>query len=462
MARNTNDHNAVFSVTIIAPGGGDPVILDNADVVQLYFIEDIYSWCKVGKMTIQDTQGIWEFLPLVGDEKIELSYYTWVTPKLQEERTYTFSMYKVSDTRDISNKGVGTRERKTKYSIEVYFVEEEYYKLHMPHYSRMYRDFPYIDIVMDMCDRYVGISDWVQMEPSGFMREEFHTGLRTVAEDLRWLTNRMLGDIGGQPGYLLYSNTFETKKSWNLMCLETLLRDAPLVEDFEKGVFYLGQGGNWHNANTILNTQVSSIDKTTIDRLVKCNYLGYDHMRKYMIKKEFFYQDAVDRYTMLGEFTLFNGADLDSFVLKPQEVLTGESGDAYHLAECLMENMYFGDWIKQYCLQQMVQITVRGDMRRYAGGQCEINWLSGNIDARFNKQMIGRYLIKSITHQFSGLTQPAYFQKMNLIKNAYYETDAAVTPASKVNYNLSPLESVNINPASPSTAPRAPRKKVGE
>jgi len=56
-----------FSVFIFVPKvkGGDlvPVRLDNRDIVELYFIEDIYAISMVGKLTFIDTMGMVEFLP---------------------------------------------------------------------------------------------------------------------------------------------------------------------------------------------------------------------------------------------------------------------------------------------------------------------------------------------------------------------------------------------------------------
>jgi hypothetical protein len=55
--------------------------------------------------------------------------------------------------------------------------------------------------------------------------------------------------------------------------------------------------------------------------------------------------------------------------------------------------------------------------------------------------MMGRYLIKSITHQFSGQTMPQYIQKMVLIKNGYWDSDSMLTPASKPKKDYIELDS---------------------
>jgi hypothetical protein len=53
----------------------------------------------------------------------------------------------------------------------------------------------------------------------------------------------------------------------------------------------------------------------------------------------------------------------------------------------------------------------------------EIFWPSADIDDHYNKHMHGKYLIKSITHVFSGYKTPAYQQKLICIKNGYGESD---------------------------------------
>ncbi len=446
MART--DHSEIFSI-IISSGSGE-TILDNQNIVQCYFIEDIYSWCMAGKLVLTDTRAIIEFLPLVGDETITIIYSSWdvdggdtlgdgdgegiggdggVAVGDREEKTFTFDIFKISEISDISESRVGTREQTTMYGIEIFFVQKEHKSLHQEYYSRTYYDFGlYTDIVADMSDRYLGINDWTQFEEGVEEIEWFHTGLRTPAQGIRWLMERTKGAEVDESGYMFYHSTEESEVSWNFITLENLLENGTFLEVPVDGIYTMGSA-NQHNLNNLTNITISNVDESSLNKLAACNMLGYDNFRKYGIKKQFVYQDGVDKYTVLGDFTLFNK---DNIALKkPQEILTGESGDKYVLAECLMTNMHFSDWVKQYCLQQLVSVIVRGDIRRYCGGQIEINWLSGNTDEKFNKNMMGRYLVKSVTHQFSGQSNPQYIQKMVLIKNGYWASDAKLTKASK-------------------------------
>jgi hypothetical protein len=69
-------------------------------------------------------------------------------------------------------------------------------------------------------------------------------------------------------------------------------------------------------------------------------------------------------------------------------------------------------------------VSVRGHEERYCAAMIEIQWPSAeSVNNKFNKQLSGMYLIKSITHYFNGHNKPAYIQKMVLIKNGYEDCD---------------------------------------
>ncbi len=386
---------------------------------------------KCGKLALKDTKTITEFLPLQGNETITITYASWINDD-RIEKEYVFDIYKVSDIQNISEGNVGTRTSFASFAVEFFFVEKQHHRLHSQFFSKSYIDMLYTDIILDITAKYAGIASWQEFEAAPEEIENFCTNLKSPADSIRWLMERITGDWSGEPGYLMYSNTKVSGDSFNFVTLEYLLGSAPLITPPGDGLYTIG-GRNQHYINHMRGVDISCVDQSSCDKLMRCNYLGYDNFRKYQIKREYDYMKAIGHFTMLGADTLFNGGTLMGKILKPQEVLTGESGDKYMLLECLLDNMYYSDWIKQYCLQQLVSIHVHGHVERYAGGQIEINWLSGNSDVMFNENYMGRYLVKSITHQFSAVTQPNYIQKMVLIKNGYYTSTGDMTAAAKSN-----------------------------
>jgi hypothetical protein len=164
--------------------------------------------------------------------------------------------------------------------------------------------------------------------------------------------------------------------------------------------------------------------------------IGFDVKRKRYLKNIYTYEDALARFTCLGDFSLFDSGH--SNILSCNQDLTSEFEE-----EFIMKNLYFGDWIKRYCLQHTVDVIVEGHVDRYCGGMISILWPTSSDDEIFDKNMDGLFLVKSITHSFSPLQKPVYTQKMVLIKNGYNDSDGLLTPAVKVNKKATaPIKSV--------------------
>jgi len=93
--------------------------------------------------------------------------------------------------------------------------------------------------------------------------------------------------------------------------------------------------------------------------------------------------------------------------------------DGYGNAK-ILDNIWYGNWIKEYCTQQLLEITVQGHEGRHAGGMIRILWPSKDVRSEIqNRQMDGKYLIKSVTHYLSNDVNGGYLQKLVCIKNGY-------------------------------------------
>ena len=100
-----------------------------------------------------------------------------------------------------------------------------------------------------------------------------------------------------------------------------------------------------------------------------------------------------------------------------------------------LNNIYGNSFIKKYCLQQCLSIVVRGSEMRYAGAAIKIEWPSQTTNEVYNSTYDGYYLIKSITHSFKPYKNPAYRQKMVLIKNAFSDSIyPGLVQSAKISY----------------------------
>ncbi len=413
---------SAFSVTIT--GNTDTVVLDNNNVVDLYFIEDIYSYLKTGCLVCADTQGMAEFLPLVGNETITIDYGTIPAGSKGKAfyvtKNFTFDIVKMAEIEPTNNKH-------RKY-MKFFFIEAPHRRLHMERYSRSYKCDTYVNFAIDILDRHAGMppGKFIQVENCLEILQYFYTGLKSPAQCIEWLLSRASSDASGQPGFLVYSSTQDMAMPYNLVSLETLLQQGTLMPPISSPEHYSIHSNNPWEINKILKYSDNRPDHSSLEKMMSYIGIGFDIKRKIYLRNVYTYQDALERFTCLGDFSLFD-TGWNSIQSCNQE-LTGEFEE-----EAIMKNLYFGDWIKRYCLQHTVSVILEGHVDRYCGGMISILWPTSSDDEIFDKNMDGLYLVKSVTHSFSPLQKPVYTQKMVLIKNGYNDSDGVLTPAVKVN-----------------------------
>jgi hypothetical protein len=409
---------SAFSVTI--RGNTDTIIMDNDDIRELYFIEDIYSYLKTGCLVCSDTRGLAEFLPLVGNESITIDYGS-KDGNDYRIKTFDFDIVKIDEIENTNNKH--------RHMLKFFFIESPHKRLHMERYSRSYKCDTYINFAIDILDRHAGMSPgkFIQMENCLEILQYFYTGLKSPAQCVEWLLSRASSDTSGQPGFLLYSNTKDMSMPYNLVSLETLLRQKELIPPYTSPEYYTIHSPNQYDINKIINYKVGRPDQKSLERMMSYIGIGFDIKRKRYLRNVYTYMDALERFTCLGSYSLFDEGW--NAILSPNQELTGEFDD-----EIIMKNLYFGDWIKRYCLQHTVSVIIEGHADRYCGGMISILWpSSSDLGGLFDKNMDGLYLVKSITHSFSPLQKPVYIQKMTLIKNGYNDSDGVLTRAVNVN-----------------------------
>jgi hypothetical protein len=118
---------------------------------------------------------------------------------------------------------------------------------------------------------------------------------------------------------------------------------------------------------------------------------------------------------MLGDWTLLPSSD-NSLLDDSSVNITYEGDDN----ENILKNIFLNNWIKNYCVQNTLNITVMGNEYRKIGKLINIIWPSSYTEKEiFNANLSGTYLIKSVTHYFSPNISTIFQQKLNLVKNAY-------------------------------------------
>jgi hypothetical protein len=377
------------------------IVLDNKDVLECYFIEDIFSYCITGKLIFTDSYGMVEFGPFTGTESLTIAYGE------NEDIEKIFEIYKVSKISqqvdvDSTSKSV----------IEMYFTDVRYRALNNNRYSRSWGENVLIsDIIRHISIQMVDISSFANFETTREKLDYFYMPYWPPRVAINWLMKRASGSSSRTAGYLFYQNG----NGWNFITLEKLLRELPLmtVDENDDGK-YVFNDSNPLLRNKILSWRISGVDNQAITKLHGGHRFGYNFSGKEMLDEEFTYAEGISRYTLLGRKSLF--PDISN--THGDFILEGDSDAA------LLENMNYGEFIKRYSKQQCLIINVTGFEKRYAGGMIEIIWPSSlGREGIYNKNLEGKYLIKSVVHSFVTDRRPVYVQKMILIKNAYSDSE---------------------------------------
>jgi len=418
-----------FSVTI--EGGKESTTLDNNDIIVCRLFEDIYSYCKTLHLVTKDTKALHEMLPIVGDEKVTIVYQSLLEDKFSyAEKEFTFYMLKVN---------VANSKDRNRHHIEFFCVDSMYKKLHSWNFTRSYSDdcYTYMDIAQQILEDIAEV-DLGEFENCPEKKHYFYTGMRTPIQCVKWLAERCTSDATGQPGYVMYADTYNSGEDLlNVISLETLLKKGVDMVPPLDGL-YTVRSHNEYNINNIISYTVNRPDKQSLRPLLGSFELCWDIRRKKYIKVECSYKDALDKFTCLGAKSLFNTAAIDTDIGEYKKHHNVNEDD-----EEICKNIYYSDWIKRYCLQQTIQCSLEGHCERFAGGMIEIKWPSADDDIQVDPNMTGLFLCKSITHQWMPSQNPVYTQKMVLIKNGYHESSPKLIDAAKVNTKFTDIRSTS-------------------
>lgn len=391
------------------------------DINEFYFIEDIYSTVITGYFSFYDRSGMFEKMPLTGNEFITVLYSDSENDTVYE---LYFSIFQIKNISMIIQS-----DGSSLALVELYFVDPRFYYLNQFRYSRSWPDDTFMsDIVWDICINMLLIPEdlIVQFDGSKEKISNFYMPYWTPNEAIKWLMKRMSNIDNGISGYVFYID----KNGLNFVSIETLLLAQDLeVDDDGKIKQYSFYTNNITDENKILSWSIHPIDSQSTNYLRGTTKIGYNFENKKVENRPFTYKDIVDDYTLLGTKTFF------SDMSNPDNSLFELEGDSDFNR---LNNMASSEIINRYLNEFSVMITVRGAARRYPGMIVDIDWPSTDTDQYYHPSLNGKYLVKSITNYFNPNIQPYFQQKMVLLKTAYSESNSKVLMnASKYNLDTS-------------------------
>ena len=409
----------ILGVELFTTGAnGNTWTIDFKSIEYAYVIEDLFSFSLSGKISFYDHIGISEFGPLNGSEKIRLRFGN--TDGDVKYKNLTLDIIKIHKIEKFKDKAPASANL-----VELILVDEYYHRWHSHFWSKSWVDTSIGDIIKDICKNHIGIESFVDFEATQEKIEYFDSHLRTPAECVSWLMNRASGSTTKQPGYLLYhgNNTDSEHFGHSFVTLEKLMQNKKFMQpyDLTSGeAAYVFENENPNYINKIKHHKIQNVDLNALKTISGGTLLGWDIRRKKLIKREYTYLDAVKKFTVLGKKTLFP-SELN--ITRPVIEVDGYSN------EVIMDNLWYGNWVREYAHQQLVHITVDGHPQRKVGGMIRIVWPSHSEPTDttyggeyFNKQMDGRYMVKTVTHYFDKSLSYGWQQKLVCIKNGYKDS----------------------------------------
>lgn len=416
MSERTQDNTSQFSVSIGMKDGW--TVLSGDEIVQLYFVEDIFSYCMTGKMVFTDTRGMFEFGPITGNEVIRIHYSKGddETPG-DSGQEWEFKIYKVARVDQLKEADPEKEE-----VIEIFFADYMFFHLHFTQHSKAWKK-KYIhniveDIGNDMLYADKHPEGWNNLEETDKEIDLFYMPYWYPSTALSWLCKRAKSRNTEESGYLFYNSI----KGVNFISLGKLMEGNLMSIEGMGTDDYVFDDANPQYFNKILNWSISGIDMTALKNIAGATKLGFDSQTKSFIKNQYTYADMVEKHNILGNYTLFPDISNENASFE----IIGNSKNE-------IDNLYQNAWNKRYDAQHCLSMIVRGHEGRYPGGLIKVDWKSiDEEEQKYNQHLDGIYLIKSITHVFSGYNNVPYKQRMVCIKNGYYESDIDLFSASKI------------------------------
>lgn len=420
MSLNLNMGESVFSVELTTDKGVTH-LLSPESIEYVYLVEDMFSSSITGRIQFYDRIGLIELGPVNGNEVFTITFGN--TNGSGKYRSIDMKIHKINDIKPISD-----NIRTESSLVDLILVDTYYQKLHSNGWSKAWVDTRISDIIEDICEHHLGIESLGLIEKSNEILPHFDTHMRTPAECIVWLMNRASSAKSGQPGYMFYRYNDNNIDNFPfaLTTLESLLSNKKYMKPMGDDYVYIFDSRNHDYINKVGDFKIRHVDLTALKSLSGGSIMGFDSQRKKLLRQDNTYLDAVDRFTILGRKTLFPS---DMLIERPKIQIDG------YVNEDILDNIWFGNWIREYCHQQLVELNVQGHEDRHVGGMIRILWSSADSRGEvLNRQMDGKYLVKSITHYLSPNISNGYRQKLTCIKNGYGDSsNSKLVKSKKIN-----------------------------
>lgn len=402
---------SIHKILIATPQG------KSVDITFLFtemFIKESISMTSVnGSIVIEDDKDIYEFLPILGQELISVTF-----EMLDEFFTYVFRIYKVSEIERLSG-------RKSRYTL--FFVSPEMLINEKNRISRAYANMKYSDMVENILQVDIGTSKDIAIETTQNVMTHIVPNLRPFAAINQILRKSVSNS--GESNYIF----FEDRRGFLAVPMSSFVssptkytytyreRSTEGIVGFQRPFDITAmQMPSLSNVLTLTNDGFFASQLHSIDLLQrKVDIYEYDYFSlfdeiSHLNPEPLFLEE--EEFNVEGKqyFTYSSETGRDSSYITSHDSNFKPDISSQYRARRRVQTLMFASYI--------VEIAITGNPLLYVGDVIEINYPARAIqgEQRQHNMMSGRGVVTSITHVFGN--NGNYAQRVETVK------DSLITP----------------------------------
>jgi hypothetical protein len=383
--------------------------------VTISVYEDIFSPCLTGNVRVIDSSGLFDNLPIIGEEQIRLSFES-TDPDNQVTFSKTFDVYEISNIEIL-------KERQKSYTIK--FFSPEMTRNLDTYVAKSYKGFTADAIVRSIMTSpapYGVASDKELRTNKAKYEENLVVPYWRPFDVISFLQGRAISDSNEFAVDFVF---FENRDRFNFVSLENLMKREP-VQEFEYRTKMLQIKDRFSRTN-ITGYDVGNMEDLP-SPMKGSTLITHDLLRKKLTETEFRY-DFEERQH-LSRFPAITQEEIAED--NPAKIRKVYPTCTYLFDDMPEENVLAEKWLQRHEAQLLESCAVKlkvdapGDTKRTAGDVIRFvlympNPQNDAPDAEMvlNKYYSGNYLITSIHHY---ITQENYVQAMEIAKDSFDTT----------------------------------------
>lgn len=377
--------------------------------------ESIMSPCIFAELSMQDSIGLYQNFPIIGEEYVSISFKT---PGSDKSAKYLFR------TNQISDKVVAQNNKFVTYTIQL--VSAELIRNSVRYITKGYKQNIH-DLVKDIMDDGIATQKQVRISKTSGIEEGVITRLRPF-EAIDFLRRRAVSPEYQSSAFVFY----ETRDGYHFVTIEELIKTGMSTVDRSDKQFFFDTNNNMNLKDVTIRNIIAYNQVSFADTISKAQEGG--------INNEVNTFDLVTgnvkniKYKDDGTSANFNNLDKNGTqtnttgFIKKHGVTSAErkfvpiSSDLPNTKR--PEKLSISTAFAQNITQNIIRIHIYGDSEIQVGDVINCTLPSG-IDAsnsnKVSRLESGNYLVVKVRHMITNLDRPNHSISLELIKGNYNE-----------------------------------------